>query len=704
MCTNVSVECPSVVYAFLTNLRSELDCGPDIQEGFLLGSLTHYTRTQITDADMGAQTSHTKRHISSYLPMDGLGEMYNASGAVRDYTLARVKEFAHANHLSVVGWYRWLSEKDPWERKVIMERRIHKQLQQKLDADQGFLLLLFNTGHWVRLPLQLINLGNTLSSAYKQHLETDNHEHYTSLVLAAVLQQPQPVKHQKLAVEAAKKQHASLLNVLQKHLSPLSEAQVQRSKKVQQLQMLRSICYQHGINPDDFCRAVLLPEKSNEETEAAIKNIFKSRIAKNKEFLWEVDHDLAKKLFEDFGVPERHTTLCQTSNYIKRLPQDSETLLIYPPPPQKSGICITMLDYKSLQEESFLNDTILNFYLKLPEKQRNKVHLFSTLFYKRLTTKYHHPAEDDPRLSAAAKRHARVKSWTKCVDIFDKDFIIIPVNEQAHWFLAIICFPGLREPVHFESGAPIAPEALAAEQAACVKNGAGRRKVRHQQIPIIDDGECSHRDEAEGDEDELEEDEDEDDDANSLQPSREKSKTTEQQIPGLGGDEEQQQTPPAKKKSACTLPPIKQPCILILDSLPCAPDREHTVAMLRDYLRMEYICKRKRNDRTFTRETLKGAVPCVPKQTNFIDCGLYTLQFTESFFRQPLKDYRFPISSIVNWFDEAIVAGKRKAIARLIKTLMDEYNPNNNFILPPISFSTPGERPKKLAKFAESLH
>ncbi|XP_018020822.1 sentrin-specific protease 6-like [Hyalella azteca] len=120
--------------------------------------------------------------------------------------------------------------------------------------------------------------------------------------------------------------------------------------------------------------------------------------------------------------------------------------------------------------------------------------------------------------------------------------------------------------------------------------------------------------------------------------------------------------------------------------------------MLRDYLRMEYICKRKRNDRTFTRETLKGAVPCVPKQTNFIDCGLYTLQFTESFFRQPLKDYRFPISSIVNWFDEAIVAGKRKAIARLIKTLMDEYNPNNNFILPPISFSTPGERPKKVRR------
>ncbi|XP_018010252.1 uncharacterized protein LOC108667709 [Hyalella azteca] len=101
MCTNVSVVCPSVVYA---SMLSELICCPDIQEGFLLGSSTDHTRTQITDADMGAQTSHTTRHISSYLPMDGLGEMYSGSGAVRDDTLARVTEFAHANHLSVVGW------------------------------------------------------------------------------------------------------------------------------------------------------------------------------------------------------------------------------------------------------------------------------------------------------------------------------------------------------------------------------------------------------------------------------------------------------------------------------------------------------------------------------------------------------------------------------------------------------------------------
>ena len=32
--------------------------------------------------------------------------------------------------------------------------------------------------------------------------------------------------------------------------------------------------------------------------------------------------------------------------------------------------------------------------------------------------------------SPAEKRHSRVKSWTKNVDLFSKDFIIVPINEQ----------------------------------------------------------------------------------------------------------------------------------------------------------------------------------------------------------------------------------------------------------------------------------
>jgi hypothetical protein len=42
----------------------------------------------------------------------------------------------------------------------------------------------------------------------------------------------------------------------------------------------------------------------------------------------------------------------------------------------------------------------------------------------------------------------RVKKWTKDVNIFDKDFIIVPMNKNAHWHLAIICYPALISPAY----------------------------------------------------------------------------------------------------------------------------------------------------------------------------------------------------------------------------------------------------------------
>ena len=39
-------------------------------------------------------------------------------------------------------------------------------------------------------------------------------------------------------------------------------------------------------------------------------------------------------------------------------------------------------------------------------------------------------------------RHDRVKRWTRKVNIFEKDFVVIPINENYHWYLCIICYPG----------------------------------------------------------------------------------------------------------------------------------------------------------------------------------------------------------------------------------------------------------------------
>ncbi len=66
-----------------------------------------------------------------------------------------------------------------------------------------------------------------------------------------------------------------------------------------------------------------------------------------------------------------------------------------------------------------------------------------------------HPVEDDDSLTIKEKRHSRVKSWTKKVDIFEKDYLVIPINERNHWFLAIVCFPWLSGPVTAIDNQPI---------------------------------------------------------------------------------------------------------------------------------------------------------------------------------------------------------------------------------------------------------
>lgn len=111
-------------------------------------------------------------------------------------------------------------------------------------------------------------------------------------------------------------------------------------------------------------------------------------------------------------------------------------ITVYPPPPAKGGIAINTEDYLCLGEDQFLNDVIIDFYLKyltlevLSESDQQRTHVFSSYFYKRLTSPHAQAAESNVPLSAAAKRHARVQKWTKNVNIFDKDFIIIPINEQ----------------------------------------------------------------------------------------------------------------------------------------------------------------------------------------------------------------------------------------------------------------------------------
>ncbi len=135
-----------------------------------------------------------------------------------------------------------------------------------------------------------------------------------------------------------------------------------------------------------------------------------------------------------------------------------------------STVSVTQEDYYCLEDESFLNDVIIDFYFKwiqhsiIPDESRDKTHIFTTFFYKRLTTRPQkqknklHPIEDNVNLSAAEKRYERVRRWTKKVNIFEKDFVIVPINEHSHWFVAVICFPGMIGMHKMDTGEEVKPE------------------------------------------------------------------------------------------------------------------------------------------------------------------------------------------------------------------------------------------------------
>ncbi|KAK8741250.1 hypothetical protein OTU49_002576, partial [Cherax quadricarinatus] len=442
-------------------------------------------------------------------------------------------------------------------------------------------------------------------------------------------------------------------------------------------------------NEESQRRITILPDRMTEENKNLVKEILSSTNVHTSDAVnvtSSVPNDKIN-IMEELDQREANEILVRSSpmevqslvkKTVSSTTSESKMLLIYPPPPQKGGISISTDDYCCLEEEQFLNDVIIDFYLKwllqskLSEIHRVHTHVFSTFFYKRLTSKPKkrrlNAPEDDPKLSAAEKRHARVKSWTKSVDIFSKDFIIIPINEHAHWFLAIICFPGLDSPVRMSDGQPV-PNTVP-DIPKRLRSSKPKNRI---EIPVIDDGEWSDRDEAEGDEDELEEDEEEDEET----PPNKKSKVDEQN----SGECQSTKLETAQPVS------IKQPCILIFDSLTGA-NRARIVATLRDYLMVEHRL-RKGTEKVYNRDTMKGACPRVPQQTNYSDCGIYTLQFAESFFEHPLKDYTFPIRTLTEWFPQEVVRGKREAIAKLIANLMEQHNPNHSFItLPDIYFSS----------------
>ncbi|XP_068657344.1 probable ubiquitin-like-specific protease 2B [Aristolochia californica] len=113
------------------------------------------------------------------------------------------------------------------------------------------------------------------------------------------------------------------------------------------------------------------------------------------------------------------------------------------------AVCFSKRDVKLLEPETFINDTIIDFYIKYlknkmqPEEKR-RFHFFNSFFFRKLADLDKNPGSNVEGRAA----FLRVRKWTRKVNIFEKDYIFIPVNFNLHWSLIVVCHLG--EVVHFK--------------------------------------------------------------------------------------------------------------------------------------------------------------------------------------------------------------------------------------------------------------
>ena len=120
-------------------------------------------------------------------------------------------------------------------------------------------------------------------------------------------------------------------------------------------------------------------------------------------------------------------------------------------------IAVKKVDVETLNPGRFLNDIIIDFYMKYlyhehldPSYQPN-IHIFTSQFYKGLTT---NPPVDSmvdrqeraSNMTMAQKRHGRVARWLRKAKFLEKSIAVIPVCENSNWYIVVVIMPGGDEP------------------------------------------------------------------------------------------------------------------------------------------------------------------------------------------------------------------------------------------------------------------
>ena len=343
--------------------------------------------------------------------------------------------------------------------------------------------------------------------------------------------------------------------------------------------------------------------------------------------------------------------------------------LVYPKDGKKKST-VEWTDLDRLGEGEFFNDTLISFYLRYLEhklEERNaetakKVYLFNSFFYASLTK---------PQKGKKGINYEAVQKWTRGVDIFNCDYVIVPINESLHWYFAVICnLPALHrdfsnlDEERFSSPLPDTsslprqrhehePSCLSLDTASLHADDSATQPMRPTQVTAASTEEDARSSFADLSLDQGDDLIDQDIlNARSTCKRAEVLASPEKEPPvqAIVGERvtvvdasAEPESPIAasssKKRKRKSLPPGKKldptgPAIVTFDSLAVA--HAPTVRTLKDYLKAEAHSKR---SMAFDDSQLKGMTAVgIPKQDNYCDCGPYLLGYMDKFLEDP-KDF-----------------------------------------------------------------
>ncbi|PQQ14037.1 hypothetical protein Pyn_37763 [Prunus yedoensis var. nudiflora] len=146
-------------------------------------------------------------------------------------------------------------------------------------------------------------------------------------------------------------------------------------------------------------------------------------------------------LLQDMGVETDEDDSPGQGHHFPNFDEPFEDVVY--PKGEADAVSISKRDVDLLQPETFITDTIIDFYIKylknqIQPKEKHRFHFFNSFFFRKLAD-----LDKDPSsVSDGRAAFQRVRKWTRKVDLFEKDYIFIPVNFNLHWSLIVICHPG----------------------------------------------------------------------------------------------------------------------------------------------------------------------------------------------------------------------------------------------------------------------